>query len=271
MDPLIFAIEVGAFAIVAGLLGALLGLGGGIFLIPALTLLFHVNIRYAIGASLVSVIATSSGSAAAYVRDRVTNVRIGTFLQVPSVAGALSGAYLGGLLPIKWLYVIFGGLLVYSAVPMVVRRGTDLPPAGPPDPLAVRLGLSGSYYDPAARQEVPYVARRVMAGCGMMYVAGLISGVLGIGSGLFKVIALDILMRLPLKVSTATSNFMVGVTAAGSAAVYFARGEINPLVSAPVALGVLIARGRARTSCSGCAHRCCGSCSSRCCSTWVWR
>jgi uncharacterized membrane protein YfcA len=230
---------VAVFAVGAGLAGALFGLGGGIFLIPALTLLFHVNIKYAIGASLVSVIATSSGSAAAYVRDRVTNVKIGTMLQLAAVAGALSGAYLTGLLPPRGLYVIFGGLLVYSAIPMILRRGIDLRDPGPPDPLALRLGMTGSYYDPAAGRHIQYAARRVTAGTAMMYVAGLISGLLGIGSGVFKVLAMDVLMRLPLKVSTATSNFMIGVTAAASAGVYFGRAEINPLVAAPTALGVL--------------------------------
>jgi uncharacterized protein len=144
MTPFIFVAEVGAFGVLAGLLGALFGLGGGIFLIPALTLIFHVNIKYAIGASLVSVIATSSGSAAAYVRDQLTNVRIGTMLQVPAVVGALSGAYLTGLLAPRWLYILFGGLLLYSAVPMILRHGRDLPEAGPPDPLALRLGLASS-------------------------------------------------------------------------------------------------------------------------------
>ncbi|MDR7543020.1 MAG: sulfite exporter TauE/SafE family protein [Armatimonadota bacterium] len=240
MDPLVFIATVAALAVGAGLLGALFGLGGGIFLIPALTLLFHVNIKYAIGASLVSVIATSSGSAAAYVRDRLTNVRIGTVLQVTSVAGALSGAYLAGLLAPRWLYLIFGGLLVYSAVAMVLRRGVDLPELGPPDPLALRLGLRGTFVDGPSGREVTYVARRVGLGSGMMYIAGVLSGLLGIGSGIFNVLAMDVMMRLPLKVSTATSNFMIGVTAAASAGVYVARGEINPLVAAPVALGVLV-------------------------------
>jgi len=240
VDSLVFVAEVGAFAVAVGLLGALFGLGGGIFLIPILTLRFHVNIKYAIGASLVSVIATSSGSAAAYVRDRLTNVPIGTFLQLAAVVGALSGAYLTGLFAPRWLYIVFGGLLLYSAGSMILRRGMDLPPAGPPDPLALRLGLRGSYYDPVAGQNVQYVARRVVGGSVMMYMAGLISGLLGIGSGIFKVIAMDVMMRLPFKVSTATSNFMIGATAAASAGVYFARGEINPLIAAPVALGVLL-------------------------------
>ncbi|MDR7417763.1 MAG: sulfite exporter TauE/SafE family protein [Armatimonadota bacterium] len=224
----------------AGVLGALFGLGGGIFLIPALTLLFHVNIKYAIGASLVSVIATSSGSAAAYVRDRLTNIRIGTVLQLASVTGALSGAYLTSVLPPRWLYLVFGLLLIYTAIPMILRVGRDLPDPGPPDPLALRWGLTGSYYDAASGQKVTYAARRVTAGAVMMCIAGLISGLLGIGSGVFKVLAMDVLMRLPLKVSTATSNFMIGVTAAASAGVYFGRAEINPLVAAPTALGVLV-------------------------------
>jgi hypothetical protein len=247
VNPLVFVAEVGAFGIAAGVLGALFGLGGGIFLIPALTLGFHVNIKYAIGASLVSVIATSSGSAATYVKDNLTNVRIGTFLEVATVSGALSGAYVAGFISARWLSVLFGAFLLYSAAAMthsavtvILRRGVSLPPAGPPDPLAVRLGLRGSYYASATGQEIPYVARRVVAGTGMMYFAGLVSGVLGIGSGIFKVIAMDILMRLPLKVSTTTSNFMIGVTAAASAGVYFTRSEINPLVAGPVALGVLI-------------------------------
>ncbi|MDR7522007.1 MAG: sulfite exporter TauE/SafE family protein [Armatimonadota bacterium] len=239
MNPLVFVAAVAVIGVGAGIAGALFGLGGGIFLVPALTLLFHVNIKYAIGASIVSVIATSSGAAAAYVRDRLTNVRVGMLLEIATVTGALSGAYLTGLLAPRWLYVIFGTLLLYSIVPMVVRRGIDLPPPGPADPLTVRLGLAGVYHDAATGREVAYAPRRVSAGAGMMYVAGLISGLLGIGSGIFKVLAMDVVMRLPLKVSTATSNFMIGVTAAASASVYFARGDINPLVAAPVALGVL--------------------------------
>jgi uncharacterized membrane protein YfcA len=243
MSPLLFMLEVGVLGVAAGIAGALFGLGGGMFLVPALTLLFHVNIKYAIGASIVSVIATSSGAAAAYVRDRVTNVRIGTMLAIPTTTGALSGAFLAGLLSPRWLYLIFGLLLLYSVVPMLVRLGAPLADAGPPDPLAERLGLTGSYYDTAAGKHVAYTARRIGVGSGLMYFAGLVSGLLGIGSGIFKVLAMDVAMRLPLKVSTATSNFMIGVTAAASASVYFARGEVNPLVAAPVALGVLVGAG----------------------------
>ncbi len=219
--------------------GALFGLGGGIFLVPGLTLLLHVDIRYAIGASIISVIAASSGAAAIYIRDRLTNVRIGIAFEIATTTGALSGAFLAGLFAARWLYMIFGGLLLYSILPMLLRLDRDPPDPGPPDPLAVRLGLAGTYQDAASGQVTAYAARRVPAGAGLMYVAGVVSGLLGIGSGLFKVLAMDVLMRLPLKVSTATSNFMIGVTAAASAGVYFARGDINPLLAAPVALGVL--------------------------------
>lgn len=240
MSPLTFVALVSAIGLGGGIAGALFGLGGGIFIVPALTLLFHVNIKYAIGASIVSVIATSSGAAAAYVRDRITNVRVGMFLEVATVSGALTGALAAGLVPGRILFVAFGSLLLYSIVPMVSRRGADLPAPGPPDPLAARYRLRGHYFDPAIGHEVTYAARRVPAGSAMMYLAGLISGLLGIGSGVFKVLAMDVLMRLPLKVSTATSTFMIGVTAAASAGVYFARGDVNPLVAAPVALGVLV-------------------------------
>jgi uncharacterized membrane protein YfcA len=247
MDPLAFVIAVAALGVGAGVLGALFGLGGGIFLIPALTLLFHVNIRYAIGASLIAVIATSSGTGAAYVRDRLTNIRIGTVIQVATVMGALLGAYLAGLLPARWLYIVFGSLLLYSALAMtqavMLRLGVELPDPGPPDGLATRFGMAGAYHDAASGELVMYAARRVASGTAVMFAAGIVSGLLGIGSGAFNVLAMDVLMRLPLKVSTATSNFIIGVTAAASAGVYFARGDIHPLLAAPVALGILIGAG----------------------------
>lgn len=232
-----FEIVVLSFA--AGVLGAVLGLGGGIIIVPGLTLLLGLPIRYAIGASIVSVIATSSGAAAAYVRDRLTNMRIGMALEVATTTGALSGAFLAGLLNVRWLYVIFGALLGYSAIALMEKLHIELPEHVPVDPLAARLKFSGTYYDQALRREVAYVATGVLPGGAMMYLAGLLSGLLGIGSGLFKVLAMDLAMRLPMKVSTATSNFMIGVTAAASAGVYFARGDIHPLVASPVALGVL--------------------------------
>jgi len=223
----------------AGVGGAILGLGGGIIIVPALTLLLHLPIRYAIGASIVAVIATSSGAAAAYIRDRLTNLRIGIALEVMTTLGALTGAFIAGRVSPRWLYVIFGLLLAYSAFALLGRLKMELPGEVPYDPLAARLRFSGEYYDQALGQRVRYTATGVIPSGAMMYLAGIFSGLLGIGSGLFKVLAMDVAMRLPMKVSTSTSNFMIGVTAAASAGVYFARGDVHPLVAAPVALGVL--------------------------------
>ncbi|HEV2356055.1 MAG TPA: sulfite exporter TauE/SafE family protein [bacterium] len=223
----------------AGVAGALLGLGGGIIIVPALTLLIGLPIRYAIGASIVSVIATSSGAAAAYVRGGIANLRIAIALEVATTIGAVSGAFLAGHVPVRALYIIFGLLLAYSTVALLERVKLELPGEVPYDPLAGRLQFRGDYFDHVLGRRVAYTATGVIPGALMMYGAGLMSGLLGIGSGLFKVLALDVVMRLPMKVSTATSNFMIGVTAAASAGVYFARGDIHPLVAAPVALGVL--------------------------------
>jgi len=231
--------EILVLSIAAGVLGSLLGLGGGIIIVPALTLLIGLPFRYAVGASIVSVIATSSGAAAAYLRGGISNLRIGIALEVATTVGALCGAFLAGHVPQRALYVVFGLLLGYSAVALLGRLHIEVPVHVPDDPLADRLGFSGAYYDQVLRARVPYRATAVLPGGAMMYVAGLLSGLLGIGSGSFKVLAMDIFMRLPMKVSTATSNFMIGVTAAASAGVYFARGDIHPLVAAPVALGVL--------------------------------
>ncbi len=239
-DPqfLFFALVFGA-ALFAGLIGSLVGLGGGIFIGPLLTLAFGLPIHEAIGASIVSVIATSSGAAAAYVRERVTNLRIGMFLEIATTLGALSGAFLAVIAPTAALFIVFGVVLIVSAVPLVVRIGEELPSGVKSDIWAQRLRLAGSYPDERLGREVTYEVTRVPAGFSMMYVAGLISGLLGIGSGTFKVLAMDVAMRLPMKVSTTTSNFLIGVTAAASAGIYFERGDINPLVAAPVALGVL--------------------------------
>lgn len=227
-------------AIVAGFLGSLLGLGGGIIMTPALTLLFHVDIRYAIGASIISVIATSSGAAITYLKDHLTNVRIGMFLEIGTTLGAITGAFLSGVVDTRYLYLVFGLLMLYSAVMMLRKAGSDLPRDVVTHPAAERLRLNSSYYDKSLDQEVPYQVAGVYGGLGMMYVAGTISGLLGIGSGAFKVMGMDLFMKLPMKVSSATSNFMIGVTAAASAGVYFFRGDINPGIAAPVALGVLI-------------------------------
>jgi uncharacterized membrane protein YfcA len=239
VTPFEFTVVAFAISLGAGVLGSLLGLGGGIVLVPALTLLLHIDIRYAIGASIVAVIATSSGAAAAYVREHMTNLRVAMFLEVATTAGAITGAYLAGVVAGRWLYLIFGVVMGYSALAMLRKRHQTASPP-PPSRLADRLRLHDHYYDEALGTDVTYRVTRPSLGLGLMYLAGTTSGLLGIGSGALKVPAMDLGMRLPIKVSTATSNFMIGVTAAASAGVYFSRGEINPLVAAPVAAGVLI-------------------------------
>lgn len=222
---------------VAGTLGAMLGLGGGIIIVPVLTLAMGVDIRHAIGASVISVIATSSGAAAAFLRDRWTNLKVAVFLEVGTTTGAVTGAIAAGFVPPGWLYAAFGGILAASAVAMVRRQDGSRPPL-PPDRLADRLGLHGTVPDGSGGWMAYRVARPLPA-LGLMYVAGVLSGLLGIGSGIVKVPAMDLLMRMPLKASTATSNFMIGVTAATGAGVYFFRGDVDPFVAAPVAAGVL--------------------------------
>ncbi len=238
LSVLIIALIFGG-AIVAGVLGSLVGLGGGVLIVPMLTLAFGLPIHYAIGASIIAVIATSSGAAAAYVRDHLTNLRAGMFLEIATTTGAISGAFLAGLLAPNVLFVIFGIILLISVAPLIFKLGEELPVGVHNDALANRLKLASSYPDQHLGQVVSYQVTRTSLGFGMMYIAGLISGLLGIGSGTFKVLAMDTIMRLPMKVSTTTSNFMIGVTAAASAGIYFSRGDVPPLVAAPVALGVL--------------------------------
>jgi uncharacterized membrane protein YfcA len=227
-------------SLVAGLAGSLLGLGGGIIVVPALTLLFGIDIRLAVGASIVSVIATSSGAAAAYVKEHMANLRVGMFLEIGTVTGAITGAFVAGHIQVRWLFVIFGVMMGYSAIEMFRHRGHEEGGPVPPDRLADRLNLHASYYDQTLHKQVDYRVTHTLIGVGLMYIAGMVSGLLGIGSGALKVPSMDLAMRLPIKVSTATSNFMIGVTAAASAGVYFARGDINPLIAAPVAAGVLV-------------------------------
>jgi uncharacterized protein len=224
----------------AGVVGAILGLGGGILLVPILTMVFGINLHDAMGASIVSVIATSSGAAATYVRSGLSNVRIGLFLAMATVTGALAGASLTGLVPVRALELLLGLALGYSVFVTFRQLRVELPEGLPYDPLAVRFRLEGVYYDRLLDREVKYRATRVRTGLGVMFGAGLLSGLLGIGSGAFKVLALDYFMRLPMKVSTATSNFMIGITAAAGASVYLGRGDIEPVIATPVALGVII-------------------------------
>jgi uncharacterized membrane protein YfcA len=225
---------VGAFF--GGLLGALTGLGGGIIIVPMLTLLFHVDLRYAIGASLISVIATSSGAAAAYVREGYTNVRVGILLEVGTAAGALIGATIAGLIPTSALSVLFGIVLLVTAV-QSFSAPLEHPVRMTPDRWSQRLRLDSVY--PTAEGIRPYSVQGVPLGFVLMFGAGVLSALLGIGAGIIKVLAMDRAMRLPFKVSTTTSNFMIGVTAAASAGVYLHRGYIDPAIAGPVMLGVL--------------------------------
>lgn len=221
----------------AGLVGALTGLGGGIVVTPVLTLLLGVDIRYAIGASLISVIATSSGAAAAYVRDGLSNVRIGIFLEVATTLGAICGALISGKIPTSLLAIIFGLVLLHSAWQASQARA-ETTASTSQGAFSRRLQLGGCYR--TAEGEINYAVSREGTGLGLMYLAGVLSGLLGIGSGALKVIAMDRVMGLPFKVSTATSSFMIGVTAVASAAIYFKRGYILPQMAVPVMIGVLI-------------------------------
>jgi hypothetical protein len=237
MTALEFSLVVCALSALAGFLGALTGLGGGVVVVPALTLALGVDIKYAIGASLVSVIATSSGAAAAYVREGLSNIRIGMFLEIATTLGAIFGAFLVGHISTHALAIVFGLVLVQAAFQSLFKGKleSDVPVAS--DKLGARLRLGGDY--PVQGQSVEYGVRNVPVGFGMMFGAGALSGLLGIGSGAVKVLAMDHAMRIPFKVSTTTSNFMIGVTAAASAGLYLSRGFIDPRVAMPVMLGVL--------------------------------
>jgi len=221
----------------AGLLGSLTGLGGGVVIVPLLTLVFHADIRYAIGASLVSVIATSSGAAAAYVREGYSNIRIGMFLEIATTVGALFGAYAAAQVSTDLIAIIFGLVLIYSAY-VSSRDRPESAASNERNRLATLLRLDASYPTPEGPQS--YHVQGVPSGFSLMFIAGVLSGLLGIGSGAVKVLAMDQAMRLPFKVSTTTSNFMIGVTAAASAGVYLNRGYVDPGLAMPVVLGVLM-------------------------------
>jgi uncharacterized protein len=237
MNILEFTSTIWFGSLIAGFLGSLTGLGGGVVIVPFLTLVFGVDIRYAIGASLVSVIATSSGAAAAYVKEGFTNIRIGMFLEIATTMGALVGAALAARVSTGIIAVIFGIVLVYSAFlssrPKPIGTEDDHS-----DRLATLLRMDGTY--PSLEGPVRYHVHAIPGGFSLMFVAGALSGLLGIGSGAVKVLAMDQIMRIPFKVSTTTSNFMIGVTAAASAGVYLNRGYIDPGVAMPVMLGVLL-------------------------------
>ena len=232
-------------AVLAGFLGSLVGLGGGIIITPALTILFGFDIKYAIGASIVAVIATSSGSAIAFVKDHVSNMRVGMLLEVFTTAGGVVGALMAGVFSSKLLYIFFSLILLNSFYGMLKKTGliTKLKKEEEKvenDKYANKYKLNSTYYDKATGKTVKYNVTNVPQGSLVMFGAGFASGLLGIGSGAFKVVALDTYMKLPIKVSTATSNFMMGVTATASALIYFFNGTINPAIAAPIAIGTLI-------------------------------
>ena len=235
MSVIVFTVIILLGSYFAGLLGSLTGLGGGVVIIPLLTLMLKVDIHYAIGASLVSVIATSSGSAAAYVKEGITNMRLGMFLEIATTAGAMCGAILAAYIPTHYIAILFGAILIFSALLSLRKKAEQI--TKQKSYLAEKLKLNGSY--PAADGIVEYNVTKVGGGFFMMLFAGIMSGLLGIGSGALKVVAMDTIMRIPFKVSTTTSNFMIGVTASASAVVYLQRGYISPALVMPVVIGVL--------------------------------
>jgi uncharacterized membrane protein YfcA len=235
MNILIFSLILLAGAYIAGLLGSLTGLGGGVILIPLLTLVFHVDIRYAIGAALLASIANSSGAATAYIKEGITNIRLGMFLEIATTAGAVGGALLAIFTPVNTIAILLGVVLIFSAAMTIRKKHEHAEQTG--SKLSYLLKLNSSY--PTPNGEVSYKLKNVAGGFGIMLIAGVLSGLLGIGSGALKVLAMDSTMRIPFKVSTTTSNFMIGVTAAASAVVYLQRGYIDPGMAFPVVLGVL--------------------------------
>lgn len=224
-------------AVIAGFLGALLGLGGGIIIVPVLTLFYHIDIRYAIAASLISIVATSSGAAASYLKDSLTNLRLAVFLEVGTVSGAIVGFLISSCIEAKHLFLLFGIFLFVSAFMILRRREEHLSQQN--HAWAEALKLDGSYPE-ASGKTIIYKVERVPLGLFAMFGAGVLSSLLGIGSGIFKVLAMDGAMKLPIKVSSATSNFMIGVTASASAGAYLLRGDVRPEIAAPVAVGIIV-------------------------------
>ncbi|MGA3419579.1 sulfite exporter TauE/SafE family protein [Lactiplantibacillus plantarum] len=228
--------------VIAGIFGAILGIGGGMIVTPILTLGLGLDIKYAIGASIIAVIATSSGSTIAYLRDEMLNLRVAMFLEIATTVGAVLGAVLTGVLNATFLYFLFGALLVFTTYNMIrklmSKNGELL--SVKDDKLATQLNLNGTYYDKALNKQVDYQVENVPGGFSMMFGAGFASGLLGIGSGAFKVLAMDTIMHMPLKPSSATSNLMMGVTAAASAMVYFFNGSIKPGIAASLAIGIIV-------------------------------
>jgi uncharacterized protein len=241
VDLALFVTLLVLVAIAAGLVGSLTGLGGGVVVIPLLVVLFGASIPVAIGAGFVTILATSSATGAAYVRDRLSDLRIGMFLEIATVPGALIGATATVFLThanLDSALLIALGVVLLAIIPgSLARRHIDLPDPIPADARSQRLGLGGEYHDNFLDRDVSYQAARTTPALGVMFGAGAVSGMFGIGGGVFKVLALERFLNLPMKVSTATSNFMIGVTAAAGAGVMLSAGYVNPVVAAPVAIG----------------------------------
>jgi uncharacterized membrane protein YfcA len=225
-------------SIVAGFVGALFGLGGGVLIIPFLTLVEGVPVPLAVGASIVSVVATSSASAATYVQDRLTNLRLGMFLEIGTVAGAITGAFVALYLSASALFILFGLILLYATIIMIRARGIDFPANVKPDKLSRILVLGNQYEDHSLNRVVNYEVTRTPLAVFIGYAAGIVSGLLGVGGGIINVPTMNLVSKVPVKVASATSNFMIGVTAAASASVYLLRGDVHPLLAAPLIIGV---------------------------------
>ena len=225
-------------SILAGLVGALFGLGGGVLIIPFLTLVEGIPVPLAVGASIVSVVATSSASAATYVQDHLTNLRLGMFLEIGTVAGAITGAFVAVFLPPSALFVLFGLILLYATILMIRARGVDFPDNVMPDRLSTILALGSQYEDHSLKRVVKYEVTRTPVTVFVGYLAGIVSGLLGVGGGIINVPTMNLVSKIPVKVASATSNFMIGVTAAASASVYLLRGDVHPLLAAPLIIGV---------------------------------
>jgi len=235
MSILTFTLILLLGAYLAGLVGSLTGLGGGVVVIPLLTLVFHVDIRYAIGAALLASIANSSGAASAYIKEGITNIRLGMFLEIATTIGAVIGALIAIYTPTNTIAILFGAVLLFSAAMTLRKKNQEALTEG--SRLSAVLKLNSSY--PTQTGTVKYQLKNVGTGFSIMTIAGIMSGLLGIGSGALKVLAMDTAMKIPFKVSTTTSNFMIGVTAAASAVVYLQRGYMDPGIAFPVVLGVL--------------------------------
>ena len=225
-------------SIVAGFVGALFGLGGGVLIIPFLTLVEGVPVPLAVGASIVSVVATSSASAATYVQDHLTNLRLGMFLEIGTVSGAITGAFVSAFLPASALFILFGIILLYATMVMIRARGIDFPANVRPDKTSRILALGSQYEDQSLNRVVKYEVTRTPLTVFIGYFAGIVSGLLGVGGGIINVPTMNLVSKVPVKVASATSNFMIGVTAAASASVYLLRGDVNPLLAAPLIVGV---------------------------------